>query len=146
MKAAEESNFIVIDNSVAMAWVMDDERSPFSERLLVEIQSEAQAITIPLFWDEVLNTLIVNERRKRVGKGGAGALLLYLRSLGVEERPRPSDAAVIELAYRYQLTGYDASYLALAIEERSILATNDKQLAQAALREGLGLRTMLDLA
>jgi len=143
MKAAEASKLIVIDNSVAMAWVMEDERSPFSEDLLAEIQSEGQAITIPLFWDEVLNTLIINERRRRVGKGGAGALLLYLRSLGVEERPRPSDAAVIELAYRHQLTGYDASYLALAIGEQAVLATNDRQLAQAALREGLELRTML---
>jgi len=69
-----------------------------------------------------------------------------MRALGIEELEVPNDDIVLTLGLRHGLTGYDASYLALAIEERAILATNDKQLAQAALREGLGLRTMLDLA
>lgn len=40
--------------------------------------------------------------------------------------------AVLELAQRYQLTGYDASYLWLAAHLKCPLATFDKQLAQAA--------------
>jgi len=145
MKAEEEFSFIVIDNSVAVTWVMDDERNPHSEQLLAEIRSGAmQPITLPLFWYEFRNMLISNVRRRRIGADKPPSLVREIRALQIEEREVPSDDVVLELGLRHGLTGYDASYLALAVEAGAILATNDKQLVQAGLREGLELRTMLN--
>jgi len=136
---------VVVDNSVAVTWVMDDERNPHSEQLLAEIRNETiQPITLSLFWYEFRNMLLSNVRRRRIGADKPPGLVREMRALGIEEREVPSDDMVLVLGLRHGLTGYDASYLALAIEARAILATNDKQLAQAALREGLELRTMLD--
>jgi len=137
---------IVIDSSATVAWVMEDERTPFSEQLLEEIQSGAcNPFIVPLFWYEFRNMLISNVKRKRITEEEAVSSMRYMRSLQIEEREVPSDDVVLDLGLRHGLTGYDASYLALAIEEQAILATNDKQLAEAALREGLELRTMLVL-
>jgi len=137
---------IVIDLSATVAWVMEDERTPFSEELLEEIQSDTcYPIIIPLFWYEFRNMLISNVRRKRISGVEATSSMRYMRSLEIEEREPPSDDAVIELGLQHVLTGYDASYLALAISEGAILATNDRELARAALREGLELRTILDV-
>jgi len=137
---------IVIDSSATVAWVMEDERTPFSEQLLEEIQSGAcYPFIVPLFWYEFRNMLISNVKRKRITEEEAVNSMRYMRSLQIEEREVPSDDVVLELGLRHGLTGYDASYLALAIEAQAILATNDKQLAEAALREGLELRTMLVL-
>lgn len=43
-------------------------------------------------------------------------------------------AAVLELAQRYSLSAYDASYLWLAAELKTSLATFDRRLAEAARR------------
>jgi len=139
-------SYVAVDPSFALNWVIEKERNPVSEQLRAEIEAEVfWPITIPLFWYELRSVLIVNERRGKIGQGRTPYLLQDMRLMGIEERRSPSDSAVIRLAYRHGLTGYDASYLALAIEERAILATNDKLLAQTALLEGLELRTMLAL-
>jgi len=138
---------IVIDLSATVAWVMEDERTPFSEQLLEEIQSETyHPIIAPLFWYEFRNMLISNVKRKRISEIEAISSMRYMRSLEIEEKEVPSDDAVIKLGLKHGLTGYDASYLALAISERAILATNDRELARAALREGVELRTILDVS
>jgi len=53
-------------------------------------------------------------------------------------------ARIISLAIKHRLSAYDAAYLALAVKEGAILATNDRKLAQAAFAEGVELRTALE--
>ena len=48
-----------------------------------------------------------------------------------------ADWQVIALAHRYGLSGYDASYLGLAVGEQLPLATLDKKLSTAAHAESL---------
>jgi len=59
-------------------------------------------------------------------------LLQDMRELEMKEHPQNNDESIISLAFRHNLSAYDAAYLALAIQENALLATNDKKLARAA--------------
>jgi hypothetical protein len=60
-----------------------------------------------------------------------------LRSLPIEDLGSGSDDQILELARRHGLSAYDASYLALALDQNLPLGTSDRQLAAAALRESV---------
>jgi predicted nucleic acid-binding protein len=51
-----------------------------------------------------------------------------------------NDRIILALAERHGLSGYDASYLALAISQNLPLATLDKRLAGAARAQGVEVR------
>jgi predicted nucleic acid-binding protein len=88
-----------------------------------------------LWWFEVRNTLIVNERRGRLRESDTAAFLRALARLNVTIDRSPDEADVLALARRRQLTVYDAAYLELARRERLELATLDTALATAARAE-----------
>jgi predicted nucleic acid-binding protein len=124
----------VSDASVAAAWLLPDEQSAEADALFDQID----AIHVPsLFWFEVRNLLLVAERRGRVEGGEALPYLLRLRKLPFEDAGIGSDIAILSLARRHNLTGYDAAYLALAIEDSLPLATLDRPLAAAARVAGV---------
>jgi len=92
-----------------------------------------------IWWFEVRNTLIVNERRGRITEADTAAFLLGLTRLGVMVDRAPEEAAVLALARTHRLTVYDASYLELAQREALPLATLDQPLRAAALAAGTSL-------
>jgi len=134
---------VVIDASMAISWLMEDERTPAGDQILAELTT-LNPISTPLLWHEVRNILVLNERRGRLGQGDALWLLQSLQDIGIEKCEDASDTLICTLAFQYKLTAYDAAYLALALQTRAILATNDRQLARAALAVNLALRTLLD--
>ncbi|KXU37526.1 hypothetical protein AXK11_02190 [Cephaloticoccus primus] len=134
---------IVIDASMAAAWTLDDEKSVAGERILHEVRAFLR-ITTTLFWHEYRSILIANQKRRRVSQERIPAMLREVRALEIAEYQLDDDEVIIALAFQYNLSAYDAAYLALALKENAILATNDKKLAQAALTCGLELRTVLD--
>jgi hypothetical protein len=58
----------VLDASVAACWAFEDEDHPTATLALGPIRSD-QARVPSLWWFEVRNTLIINERRGRAGRG-----------------------------------------------------------------------------
>jgi predicted nucleic acid-binding protein len=92
-----------------------------------------------LWWFEVCNTLIVNERGGRLMEPDVSAFLRGLSRLGVTVDREPDEGRVLMLARRHRLTVYDASYLELANRESLPLATLDADLATAARKERLQL-------
>ena len=98
-----------------------------------------QALVPSLWWFEVRNTLIVNERRGRLAEADTAAFLRALSRLGVVVDRSPEDAAVLTLSRKHRLTVYDASYLELAVRETLPLATLDAVLARAASVERVSL-------
>ena len=92
-----------------------------------------------LWWFEVRNTLIVNERRGRLTEADVSAFLRGLSRLGVTFDHEPDEGGILMLARRHRLTVYDASYLELANRESLALATLDTELAAAARKERLQL-------
>ena len=131
---------IVIDNSVVIAWVLEEGSETANE--IIGSLAEVHALA-PSIWPlEFGNTLLVAERRKRVTETEA----MRARDIGlglaiqvVPDHPQRVLTETLALARQHGLTVYDASYLDLAMREGVPLATLDGPLAMAARRAGVPL-------
>jgi predicted nucleic acid-binding protein len=128
----------VLDASVAIAWAFADEDHPNAGLALKRIRTD-EAHVPRLWWYEVRNALITNERRKRLTETDTVVFLRALSRLAVSVDHRPDEAQALALARRYGLTVYDAVYLDLARREDIPLATLDARLAKAARAEKVRL-------
>lgn len=128
----------VVDVSVAAAWVLPDENDEAAEALLRRLPG-ATAPVPSLFWHEARSVVLMAERRGRIAAGEATAAMSRLRRLPLEDSGPGQDGSVLTLAARHQLSAYDASYLALAVERALPLATLDRRLATAARADGVAV-------
>jgi len=128
----------VIDASVAACWAFEDEDHPVAARALQLIRTEKARVP-GLWWFELRNTLIVNERRQRIAERAVSEFLRRLSSLDIAVDAAPGESHMLELARRHRLTVYDAAYLELARREAIALATLDHKLADAATAEQVPL-------
>ncbi|MFZ3218098.1 MAG: type II toxin-antitoxin system VapC family toxin [Candidatus Acidiferrales bacterium] len=126
-----------MDCSVAAAWALADERTEWTSAALKAATVEG-AIVPSLFWFEIRNILVVNERRGRIKQMQPARFLADIDLLtDVDVRPVESD--LLELARTHNLTVYDAGYLELASRLGLPLCTLDTQLIQAAPKIGVTL-------
>ena len=128
----------VLDASVAACWAFPDEQDPRADAALTRIRIE-DAVVPSLWWFEVRNILVVNERRKRITAAGTDSYLRELARLRIRVDREPEDVAIMRLARAHRLSVYDASYLELALREATPIATLDAELAAAAVAEGAEL-------
>ena len=90
-----------------------------------------------LWWFEVRNVLVINERRGRIDPPGSAAFLADLETLPISFDRQSDSATVLALAREHRLTVYDAAYLELARRLEAPLATLDRRLAAAARAAGV---------
>jgi predicted nucleic acid-binding protein len=128
----------VLDASIAAAWFLPDEQSEAAESLLGMLDN-APGLVPSLFWFEIRNLFVISERRGRLAPGIALAATLKLRSLAIKDGGTGNDVAIIDVALRHGLSGYDASYVALAKSSAMPLATADRKMATAARGEGIAI-------
>ena len=133
-------NRCIIDASMAAAWCLPDE----GEEGLNWLDAVARAgAIVPALWPfEVNNVLLVAERRKRIGEPDVLRARTLLDRLPILIEPVPASAMASEtfqLARRFSLSFYDASYLESAIRNRLPLASFDQALCKAAKACGIGL-------
>ena len=132
----------VLDCSVTVAWCIEDEANPSTDRLLDSLQS-GEAL-VPALWPlEISNVLLTAERRRRLTRAQALQCLEMLRSLPIAVDESTSSRAmgdILSLARDQNLSVYDAAYLELSIREALPLATRDRILAGAAKRCGVTLK------
>jgi len=128
----------VLDASIPAAWALQDEEDPRADAAFVRMKKE-EAVVPSLWWFEIRNILVVNERRKRITESDTGVFLRDLAGLRVRVDLEPEESVVLRLARTHGLSVYDASYLELALREAIPLATLDAQLIAAARAEGSGL-------
>lgn len=128
----------VIDASVAASWFLTDEDSPLADRAF-DLLDEEDAVAPTLFWYELRNILITNERRGRLDSDRTGAALAMLKKLPIGLDHRAEESTVLALARRFGLTFYDASYLELASRLDAPLATADLALIRAAASAGVAI-------
>src|SRR5271157_1561524 len=128
----------VLDASVAACWAFQDEEHPHADAALTRIRTE-EAVVPSLWWFEVRNILIVNERRRRISESDTAAFLRNLSQLRLRVDRLPDENAILRLARTHRLSVYDAAYLELAQREGLVLATLDADLQRAAASEGVGL-------
>ena len=125
----------VLDASVALAWVFEDEQTPAARRVLLRLGAEAALV--PAQWEfEVANALLTGERRGRMGPAQVERSVALFAALPIEVDREPVDLSrLISVARRHGLSAYDASYLDLAAREGVPLATLDSAMAAAARAE-----------
>lgn len=125
---------IVLDASVAATWYLPDEPSPVAAHALDRIV-HAEVSVPDLFWHEMRNILLTNERRGRIRPTAVTGAIDHVRSLKLETIPTAGlveDQDVLNMGRRLQLTAYDAAYLHLADRQGALLATLDQELIRAA--------------
>ena len=131
----------VLDTSVTMAWLFEDEATPHTEILLDRLQAEEALV--PSLWSyEVGNVLVMAERRKRISEAQGRRFAELLESLPIHiadsHTPELWGGAVIA-ARTHKLSVYDGAYLDLAMREGTSLATLDKALKTAARKSGVDI-------
>lgn len=126
----------VLDASIAAAWFLPDEQHDAADRLMSDL-STTFGLVPTLFWFETRNLFLMAERRGRLRPGEALLLMTQLRGLSLEDAGSGGDSLILDLASQYGLTGYDASYVALAKTQDLPLATADRKMADAASSEGI---------
>lgn len=129
----------VLDTSVTLAWCFEDEQTPAVMPLLDRVVETGAGA--PLLWPlEVLNGLLMAERRRRLDGDRRTRLAAFLRDLPVTLDPDTATRAwdaTTRLAERFRLTIYDAAYLELAERRRLPLASLDGVLRAAATALGI---------
>ena len=128
----------VLDASVTASWCFEDEEASVADAAMDRLP-EDHAVVPALWWFEIRNILVVNERRGRIESADSDVFLNDLARLPIRIASDPNGRLVVALARTHRLTAYDAAYLDLAVRLTAPIATLDRALADAARAEGLEL-------
>jgi predicted nucleic acid-binding protein len=130
---------LIIDGSITMAWCFADEATVETAR--VQDRLIAEAALVPAHWFlEVVNVLVMAEKRQRITAADATNFLRLLAALDIQTDHETSARAfghLPSLCRSHGLTSYDAVYLDLALRRQLPLASLDDELREAAI--GLGI-------
>ena len=128
----------VLDASIAAVWALADESDPLADFAMERI-GDGFALVPSIWWYEVRNVIVINERRKRLSVDESSAFLRVLESFPISTDGDLDEEAIFAYARRYQLSFYDAAYLDVARRNKLPLATLDKALRSAAESAGIPL-------
>lgn len=132
----------VLDNSVTMRWFFGDGKSQeFAYAIKVLDSMKIVSAIVPVTWGlEVANVIAKAEAKGLVTEARSEAFLEMLGGIDIESDTatfQNSLSSILQLARRYQLSAYDASYLELALRRGLPLATLDEDLQKAAKKAGV---------
>ena len=122
---------IVIDNSVFLSWCLGDEDDPTAAHAMQRVAEEG-GIVPRIWWYELRNALVANERRGRISPQQVADTLADSMVLGIETDDEHDGSLILDLARGHSLTVYDAAYLEVAVRRSLPLATLDQRLVSAA--------------
>lgn len=129
----------VLDASIAIAWVVPNQATAYTRRIRLRAKREPYHVPA-IFAAEITNVLVVLERRRILTERGAEAAADVLSRLNpIVHEISLGILQLRNLANRFALTAYDASYLALALELRLPVACGDRPLKAALSRAGVAI-------
>ena len=129
----------VLDNSVVCGWLFEDQATPYCDSV-AQLLRTSRAVAPPLLPLEYTNVLRTACKRQKILAITALDMIQRLASLPIDiDGTPPNTSQILDLALRYELSSYDASYLDLALRLGLPIATRDDALARAALVAGVGV-------
>ena len=136
----------VLDNSVVMRWLLQDgsdERLAYAQKVLAVMVQEDSVALVPGIWAlEAANVMVKAQAKQLVTEARCCAFAGLLQDMAIATDPDTAAHALgdtLQLARRFELSSYDASYLELALREGLPLATLDGDLRSAMLQTGVAL-------
>ena len=131
---------IVVDASVTLSWCFPDEQTPLSVQVLDRLKAGEDAL-VPAFWSvEVLNSLLLGERKGRISPEQTQSFLGELQALRAtfDHASLEQVCGIIQAICRdHRLAPYDALYVELAMRSGCPLATLDRSQKDAASALGV---------
>ena len=132
----------VLDNSVTMRWFFGDgkpQELDYADKVLDALRGSSAHV--PVTWGlEVANVIARAEAKTLVTEARSEAFLEMLEGVDIKVDAATFVHALsdtLQLARRYKLSAYDASYLELALRQGLPLATLDQDLQKAAKKAGI---------
>ena len=132
---------LVLDSSMALAWIYQDENSPLASEVLQRVVVDGAWAT-SIWRLEIANGLRTGIRRGRIDKNERDQALSELERLNIQidlETDRRAWGAALRVSDQLGLTPYDASYLELAQRLSLPIASLDAQLCDAARALGVAV-------
>ena len=129
---------LVLDNSIVLSWCLADEDDALANRA-IKLTIDHGAVVPGIWWYELRNALVVNERRGRIDANGVRATLADLGEMRIMLDTEPDHRVVLDLARRHGLSVYDAAYLEVAVRRGLPIASLDLRLRQAAAASRIAL-------
>lgn len=133
----------VLDNSVTMRWLFADGSDAdrrYAEHILELLAGEANTALVPGLWPlEVGNVIARAEAKGLIQEAHSSEFLGLLGEMAIVVDRHTADRALhdtLQLARRFRLSVYDASYLELALREGLPLATLDAELRSTLTATG----------
>jgi len=125
-----------------LRWCFPDEENEVAQHV-AEMLNRGDMAIAPAFWPhEVLNALLVGEKRKRISRVLMRRFLDDLATLQISLEQFPAKAVfdrIRDLSREHGLTAYDAAYLDLSVSRGLPLATLDADLIKACRKGGVKL-------
>ncbi len=121
----------VVDASVVLQWLLEQPSTRSTEILERHLSGSEPLVAPELLNYEVGNVLVT---KVKLTSQDSSELFGHFLDLGIETYSLGADEyqTSLDIACRYKLTVYDASYLALALALEVKLLTSDKRLATRA--------------
>ena len=129
---------IVIDASIVLKWFLADEKFSKSALALLDkyVSFELEIVAPSLLEYEVLNGLQIARKRGRIEQDKTIMAVEGFLGLEIEKKDISSFyPRIMHFSETYNLTAYDASYLAVAAEEGIELITADKNLYRGVKKD-----------
>ena len=133
---------LVLDASMALAWLLkrkDPDEAELAGKCLESVRTSG-AVVPALWYQEVANSLLLAERQRVVRIDETTEFLLGMSLWEIAQDPMSPAESQLQTMYlgrAFKLSAYDATYLELAMRRAAVLATFDRQLADAARAVGV---------
>ena len=134
------SGVAVVDANVCVAWLLNEPNGS----LLTEALANFRVIVLPIWRSEVCNALLKSERRRQSSRDQVNIAAGIMDNLPIDEMRVAAEATaelLVDFTRPHQLSAYDATYVALAVEQSATLFTCDSNMIAAAGRLGVAVET-----
>jgi len=134
----------VLDASVTLSWLLRNgpaRDEAYADSVLDALRAADTVADVPTIWGlEIANVIARCEAKSQITEAQSESFIALLEGISIDADAATFEHALadtLQIARRYRLSSYDASYLELALRDGSPIATLDEDLRRAATKAGV---------